>query len=391
MPLKGWLVLPLFPMQIVAFPVLEEWQWVLVGVFITSLMVQLFYQLFFFVRLAVHKPAKTAPYTGPVSVIVCAWNEEDNLKKNLQSILEQKYEEFEVIVVNDHSRDETDLLLQSWQRAYPNLRVINLNSDNSHMRGKKFAISIGIKGAKYEHLLFTDADCHARGQYWLSRMAAGFQNGKQVVLGYGAYAKQSGFFNKLYRYEAVHTAMQYMSYALAGLPYMGVGRNLAYEKELFFKTKGFIRHRHLASGDDDLLVNEVATGRNTIIEVDASSHTISEPLTNMTAWWRQKRRHLSAGSMYKWSSKFFLGIFTLSHVFFYLSFFGVLSIKTVYWLALCGIAVKWVVHLSIMRGVVRILNEPDLLLFSLVGDLFTPFFNTVVAVANRLNPPTRWR
>lgn len=373
------------------FQSLSTLQLSVVGVFVVSLGIHLFYYFFFFIRLALHKQPEVKGKLDPVSVIICAWNEEDNLKKNLQSILEQDYPEFEVIVVNDHSLDETDLLLQAWQVKYSHLRVINLSRENAKIRGKKFAISLGIKGAKYENLVFTDADCEPKSKYWLKHLRSGFAEDKEVVLGYGGFEKLPGFFNKLYRYESVHIAMQYMSYALAGMPYMGVGRNLAYKKDLFFRTKGFIKHRHVASGDDDLMVNEVATGANTVIVVDKGAHTVSEPPNNFSAWWLQKRRHLSTGSYYRISSKLFLGVFTLTHLLFYLSFFAVLSIQTVYWLALLGLAVKWVVHLSIIRVVTRTLEEDDLFLFSLLGDLFTPFFNTAVAISNRIKRPIKWR
>ncbi len=378
-------------METIDFQNIPTWQWIIAGIFVGSLVIQLFYYVFFFIRLALYKPKKISSSPEPVSVIICAWNEEDNLKKHLQSILEQDYPEYEVIVVNDHSLDETDLLLQAWQKKYSHLRVVNLTRDNVNMRGKKFAISIGIKGAKYDRLVFTDADCRPKSKHWLKMMSSHLRSETKLVLGFGGFEKRKGLLNKLYRYESVHIAMQYLSYALAGIPYMGVGRNLAYDKELFFQTKGFIKHRHVASGDDDLLVNEVANGHNTVIEIEADAHTVSEPIESWAAWWLQKRRHLSTGSFYRLGTKFFLGIFTLSHLVFYLSFFGVLSIKTLYWLALCGILVKWTVHLSIIRVVVRNLGEHDLLLFSLIGDLFTPFFNTAVAISNRIKSPIRWR
>lgn len=373
------------------FQSLPTWQLIVVGIFVTSLAVQLFYYLFFFIRLAFYNPREIDGAAKPLSVIICAWNEEENLKKNLQSILEQDYPEFEVIVVNDHSRDETELLLHSWQKRFAHLRVINLTAENANMRGKKFAISMGIKGAKHENLVFTDADCRPKSKDWLSHMAQGLEEPKKIVLGYGGFEKKKGFFNKLYRYESVHIAMQYFSYALAGIPYMGVGRNLAYNKELFFKTKGFIKHRHVASGDDDLLVNEVSTGRNTTIELRKDAHTVSQPVENFAGWVLQKRRHLSTGTYYKPISKLILGMFTFFHLLFYLSFFGVLSMETMYWLALCGICLKWGVHLSIITVVTRLLDEGDLLLFSLIGDFFTPFFNTAVAVSNRIKSPIRWR
>ena len=374
-----------------SFQSLSTLHLIVVGVFVVSLCVHLFYYFFFFIRLSLFKQPESSNKFEPVSVIICAWNEEDNLKKHLQNILEQDYPEFEVIVVNDHSLDETDLLLQAWQVKYSHLRVINLSKENARIRGKKFSISLGIKGAKHDNLVFTDADCRPKSKNWLKHISSGFSNEKEIVLGFGGFEKRPGIFNRLYRYESVHIAMQYMSYALAGKPYMGVGRNLAYKKNLFFKTKGFVKHRHVASGDDDLMINEVSTGSNTSVVIDKESHTVSEPPQNMAGWWLQKRRHLSTGSYYRISSKLFLGVFTLTHLLFYLSFFLVLSMETMYWLVLCGISLKWIVHLSIIRVVTRTLEEDDLFLFSLLGDLFSPFFNTAVAISNRINPPIKWR
>lgn len=378
-------------MKPIDFQLIPLWQLVALGIFVGSLALQLFYYLFFFLRLALYKPVNLTEKIEPVSVIICAWNEEDNLKKNLQSILEQDHPQFEVIVVNDHSVDESDLLLQAWQQRYEHLRVINLSPENAQMRGKKFAISMGIKGAKYENLVFTDADCRPSSKHWLRTVSQGLNDEKMIVLGHGGFDRRKGLLNKFYRYEGIHIAMQFFSYALAGVPYMGVGRNLAYRKDLFFQTKGFIKHRHVASGDDDLLVNEVATSKNTSIEVRKGSHTISDPVESMSAWWIQKRRHLSTGSYYRLSSKILLGFYTSSQLLFYLSFFAVLSTGTLYWLALCGLLIKWTVHLSIIRVVARLLDEDDLLLFSLLGDLFTPFFNTAAAISNRISPATRWR
>jgi len=378
-------------MGLSAIQALGSWQLVLVAVFCLSLTVQLFFSLFFFLRLVLYRPSPGKMNKEPVSIIICAWNEEENLQKNLPTILEQDHPDFEVIVVNDHSQDGTASLLRELEKEHSHLRSIELDGTNMKMCGKKFAISMGIKGSKHENLLFTDADCRPKSKRWLGQMTAGFSEGKEVILGYGGFEKRDGWFNKLYRYEGLHTAMQYFSYALAGSPYMGVGRNLAYRKELFFKTKGFMKHRHISSGDDDLLVNEVATAANTAIVIQQEAHTVSAPKTDMTSWWRQKRRHLTTGGHYRPSSKFFLGTYSLSHILFYLCFFTVLSIETMYWAALCGILLRWAVHLLVISRVTRILDEHDLLLFSLLGDAFSPFFNATAAIANLIRPPNRWR
>lgn len=367
------------------------WQWAALAVLAASLVAQLFYYFFFFIRLSFYKVEDEKMGTEPVTVIICAWNEEDNLRAHLESVLNQDHPKFEVIVVNDHSTDETDILLHEWQKAFPHLHAINLNRENANIRGKKFAISMGIKGAKYDRLVFTDADCRPSSDKWLRHMCAAMTTEKKVVLGYGGFEKLPGLLNKLYRYEAVHIALQYFTYALAKQPYMGVGRNMAYRKELFFETKGFIKHRHIASGDDDLLVNEVSTGTNTTIVMHPDAHTISLPKNTWGEWWTQKRRHLSTSGLYRWDSQIFLGIYNVSAILFYGSFCAVLSIPVVYWSAFVALFIKWTCHLSIMRAATRLLRTPDLFLFSLLGDVFSPFFNAFASLSTLIKRPIVWK
>lgn len=369
----------------------EIWQVVSLAVLAVTLALQLFYYFYFFIRFALYKVETEKSDTAPVSVIICAWNEEDNLRNHLESVLNQDHPEFEVIVVNDHSTDETDILLHEWKKAFPHLHAINLNRENANMRGKKFAISMGIKGAKYDLLVFTDADCRPTSDQWLRHMNAAFEGSKKVVLGYGGFYRTNGILNKFYRYEAVQIAMQYMSYALAGRPYMGVGRNMAYKKELFFETKGFIKHRHIASGDDDLLVNEVSDGENTVIIAHQDAHTRSLPKDTWGEWWIQKRRHLSTAGLYRWESKILLGVYSASTMLFYGSFIAVLSMPEIYWSALIALSVKWLCHLFIMHRVTKTLCEPDLLLFSLLGDVFSPFYNTLVSASILIKRPLVWK
>ena len=226
----------------------------------------------------------------PVSVIVCAKNEEKNLKQNLPLILQQDYPDFEVIVVDDNSTDETYYLLKVMQHDYPHLHVIRLNENVNFFRGKKFPLSIGIREARNEHLLLTDADCIPLTKNWVRTMAENFTKNKEIVLGYGKHKQQKGFLNSLIRFETLYTAMQYFSFALAGIAYMGVGRNMAYKKQTFTKQKGFSKHYNLMSGDDDLFVNSAATKNNVAIEINYDSFTISEPKQNWKSWWKQKRR-----------------------------------------------------------------------------------------------------
>lgn len=260
--------------------------------------------------------------TRPVSVIIAAKNEAKNLEENLQYFLNQDYPNYEVVVVNDGSWDETPDILEQLQQYYPHLKVSEVPENERYQRGKKFALFCGIKAASHEYLLFSDADCKPVSANWIRNMQAGFAGGRQIVLGYGAYAKQKNLLNLLIQYDTVLTALQYCTYAFAGNAYMGVGRNLAYTKSLFYEQKGFSKHIHHFSGDDDLFVNGAATPDNVSVVLAPASFTESNPKEDFNNWLRQKRRHASTGRFYKASHKFLLSWGTLSWYFCFLIFLG---------------------------------------------------------------------
>lgn len=256
----------------------------------------------------------------PVSIILCARNEAGNLEKTLPVLLRQDYPEYEVIVVNDRSEDETREVLNRFAIQYKHLKISEVRNDPVFTHGKKLALTLGIKEAANEWLLLTDADCMPAGDKWLYRMQQNFTKDKSLVLGYGGYKKEKGFVNLLTRIETVFTAMQYTGMAAAGKPYMGVGRNLAYRKSLFFNNKGFASHSRLTSGDDDLFVNETADKSNTAVELHPESFTWSESEKSFRNWFYQKKRHLSVAGKYSFPARFRLVLESTSRVFYLISF-----------------------------------------------------------------------
>ena len=200
----------------------------------------------------------------PVSIIICAKNEIENIKNFLPSILEQNYPNFEVIVVNDGNNFEMQTAIALLKEKYPHLRETFLPEKAEVLSRKKLALTIGIKAAKNEYLLFTDADCQADSKLWIQSMVKNFDKETEIVLGYGSYFAQNTFLSKLISYDTLFICIQYMGFALKGYPYMGVGRNLAYRRSSFFNHKGFAGMLHLQSGDDDLFVNEIANADNTL-------------------------------------------------------------------------------------------------------------------------------
>ena len=238
-----------------------NWREFIFYIFSLVALIQLFYYGWFFSRVAFFKlKLRSQSQQHAVSVVVCARDEDENLARNLPGLLVQKYPStHEVIVVNDNSVDDSKYILQELKKTFKSLHIVELTHEAKLISGKKYPLSVGIREAKYEVLLLTDADCVPASENWIQKMQDGYHNGIEVVIGYGAYHKRPGLLNKLIRFETFHSAMQYLSFALAGVPYMGVGRNLSYKKNLFLRNKGFSSINHIASGDDDLFINKTAT------------------------------------------------------------------------------------------------------------------------------------
>lgn len=295
---------------------------VLFFIFILMGIIQLTYTLFFHGKLAFYKNENLETNTNlpPISVIISARNESDNLYENLPYILEQDYPNFEVIVVNHQSVDDSTTILNAYEQRYLNLRTIEVEKNRHLKPGKKLPLTIGIKGAKYEHLVFTDADCRPNSNKWLKNIANNFNSEKKIVLGYGPYIKRKTFLNKIIRFDTAWIAMNYFSMALRKLPYMGVGRNLAYTKEVFNSVNGFKSHYALASGDDDLFIQESATKNNYKINLNPDAFCFSEGSETWDKWYLQKSRHFTTSEKYDVFKKALLGIYPLSMLILMISF-----------------------------------------------------------------------
>lgn len=256
--------------------------------------------------------------TPPVSVIICARNEEDNLREFLPKVLEQDYPNFEVIVVNDASEDNTSQVLDDFAKLYPHLYVTNMPNDINIISRKKLAVTVGVKAAKNELLLMTDADCYPASKDWIRSMVSNVTDGIEFVVGYGDYITERSIVNRLITYDTLFIAMQYMGFALRGKPYMAVGRNFLYRKSTFYKYKGFAGHLHIVSGDDDLLINKAGNATNTAVATRAESKTMSVAEPTMSKWLLQKSRHLTSSSLYTKSSRRRIGSEVASRALFYL-------------------------------------------------------------------------
>jgi len=368
--------------------------YVLYGILGLFLLIQLYYILFVYSKLAAYKVKsyKDSEHLPPVSVIICAYNEEENLKQFLPSVLEQDYPQFEVIVVNDCSQDDTKWVLKEFSAQYPHLRVVDIKENIRLKNSKKFALTLGIKAAKYEHLIMTDADCQPNSNQWLREMAGAYSEGKEIVLGYSPYFRRAGFLNKLIRFETTHTAMSYLSYALKRNAYMGVGRNLSYLKSLFFRGKGFNAHMHIKSGDDDLFVNHNANKTNVNIAIHPDAHVYSVPKDSWRSYYKQKGRHAGASVLYKRQHKRMLARQLLSALLFYIMLIICLSIYPNLWFVGAGMFVfRYICQLFVFVPIYKKLAVKDLIWWLLILDVFYYFYICINGIFNRKKTQKTWK
>lgn len=349
-----------------------------------TFLIQIYFYLFYFSRILFYKKNKhRTTQKEPVSVIICARNEEKNLEKNLPSVLNQDYPDYEIIVVNDCSEDESEFVLERLQKKYKHLKVTTIKKDDKFIHNKKLALTVGIKAAQNETLLLTDADCKPESNKWIERMQSKFTGQKSLVLGYGGYKTRKSILNNLIRFDTLFIAIQYFSYAIAGKPYMGVGRNLAYKKSLFFKNKGFAKHHQLDSGDDDLFVNQVANKKNTAVEISSEAKTESEPETRFSDWFKQKKRHTTTGKLYRFGAKWRLFLEQSSRIFYYIFFILSLTLFTEFYLYILILFIfRSILQLTIFKVTMKKLKEKNLLLPSLFYDIVLPWFGIAFVISN---------
>ena len=313
----------------------------------------------------------------PLSVIITAREECENLRRNLTAVLEQDYPQFEVIVITDGKGDDSDDFLTLMENRYSNLYHSFVPASSRYISRKKLAITLGIKASKYDWLVLTDADCRPESNQWLRLMARNLTSRTQIVLGYSGYERGKGWLHKRVAFDNLFSAMRHLGFALAGKPYMGIGRNLAYKKELFYAQGGFTQHLNLQRGDDDLFVNQAANGENTRVECSPEAIVRMQPVVRAKDWREEKIGYTRTARLYRGAQRYLSGVETCSRLLFHAGWIAtvVLSVLHFHWLA-AGIALllpvmRFVMQSLIVNKTAKALNEPrrfygSLLLFDWV-------------------------
>ena len=360
--------------------------------FIAVIVIQLFYYLMVFGKFSFAKAKKNNPKKIPISVIVCAKNEEENVTKFIPLLVEQDYPNFEIVLIDDASSDETLEVFEAFEKQYSNIKLVKVANNEAFWGNKKFALTLGIKAATKEYLLFTDADCYPVSRNWITEMSASFTMQKTIVLGYGAYEKiPNSFLNKIIRFETLLTAVQYFSWAKFGKPYMGVGRNLAYKKDEFFKVDGYRDHLKIRSGDDDLFINQVAHRKNTTICFTLESFTYSKPKTTFSAWFTQKRRHIATANYYKTFDSFQLILFYFSQILFLILPVILLSFQFQWIIVLSLIGFRYLFTWISLGYAAGKLKEKDVMFWFPIIEIILIFTQLNIFITNIFSKPVNWK
>lgn len=343
-------------MKLFAFNIIET---VLVSVLGLLWLIQLLYYIIVYNRIYKHNAAvrkNRVTFTAeqpPLSVIIYAKNESENLEKHLPTVLEQNYPTFEVIVINDNFSDESEDVLKLMESKYPHLYHTFIPNNSRYISRKKLAVTLGIKASKYDWLVFTEANCYPASSDWLKLMARNFTEQTGIVLGYSGYEQSKGWLYQKSRFDNLLCSMRYLGCALLGKPYMGIGRNMAYRKEYFFQNKGFSSHLNLQLGEDDLFINKISTSDNTRIETTPGSIVRAQPLKYKKEWKEMKLNYVTTSKYFKGIQRYLMGGETFSRALFYiiLIFTITISILNKQWIVL-GVSILLYITRYIFQTVI---------------------------------------
>lgn len=365
---------------------------ILLYIFIGLAVIQLAYYLGVFGQFAFAKAQQITPKRIPISVIVCAKNEEENVVKYIPLLAEQNYPDFEIVLIDDASGDNTLEIFEQFEKQYPNVRLVKVENNEAFWGNKKYALTLGIKAAKKEYLLFTDADCYPTSKDWITAMSSQFTMQKTIVLGYGKYEKiANSFLNKIIRFENVLNTIQYFSWAKLGQPYMGLGRNMAYKREEFFNVNGFIDHMQIRTGDDELFINQAANGKNTTIAFTPESFSVSKAKTTFSEFFNQKRRQIATANYFKSADQVRLGVFYSSQLLFIITALFLFAFQFEWIIVLSVFLLRYIVAWTVVGFSAGKLKENDIKLWFPIVEIVLIFTQVNAYFTNLFSKPIQWK
>jgi glycosyltransferase involved in cell wall biosynthesis len=363
--------------------------WLLVA-FAAITLVQLIYFWLLFGRLAFYKKTFEETDEKPVSVVIIANNQYRDVNENLAAFLEQAHRRYEVVLVVDNSEDGTMELMDEFTKKYPHLRIVELTQSLNWFSGRKFPLSLGIKSAYSDLILLTDITCRPANEKWITEMTAAMQPGREIVLGYSSWRTKSKI-NKWLRFTAFYDALLYLSMALSGIPFKGIGRNLSYTRELFYRNKGFSAHYTILAGDDELFVNNTATSKNVSVQISPGSRINQVRPYSFRRWLASERDRLSIRRYFKAGHRLLIEIYNVSLFLFYGLLTALLILKAP-WVSVAAVfALRFISQLILFGLVQKRLHEKNLLLLTPFFEIFLMFIDFFIRLRLLFSRKRKWQ
>lgn len=361
----------------------------LFAAFIVATLIQLYYFWVYFSKLAFYREIRLNDDLPPVSVVLTASNQYTDLRKNLEHFLTQDYPGFEVVVVIDNSDDGTDELLKDFSKKHEHLHILELKQKLNWFSGRKFALSLGIKSAKFSTILLSDPACRPESKNWISEMMSGFRHQSEIVIGYSTFRTESKI-NRWLRFTAFHDALFYLSMAISGKAFKGIGKNLSYSRDLFYQHKGFSSHYAISAGDDELFVNRATRKANTEVRVSPQSRVLDVKPVSFIKWIQLERTRLRIRRMFRSRHKLLLRLFSVSALAFYGFFAALLALGAPLLAVLIVLALRLISQLIIYSKVMKKLSESRLLLLSPLFEIFIIIADLILWISIIFTPAKKW-
>lgn len=360
--------------------------------FLVVFTIQVLYYLFIFSKFSFAKISPSTPKKIPISVIICAKNQEESIQKYIHLLLQQNYPDYEIVLIDNASIDGTLDIFEAYEKKYPNIKLVKVENNEAFWGNKKFALTLGIKAAKNEYLLFTDPNCYPTSTEWIAEMSAHFTREKTIVLGYNSIQKvKNSFLNKLIRFENVLSTTQAFGWTRAGRPYTGNGKNLAYKREEFFKTNGFIDHMKTRTGEDALFINQAANGNNTTLCVSKNSFVTSDEMPKYSQWIDSLRINYNHFSKFKFFDNFNNTLFFYSQLLFILLPIVLLAFQFQWIIVIAIVVVRYIITWITLGFSAGKLNEKDVMYWYPIIEIATLFIQLNIFLKNKLSKPADWK
>jgi glycosyltransferase involved in cell wall biosynthesis len=341
--------------------------WTVLAVMAVSFLIQLYYYLFIFRKAGLKQWKNILEHIEePVSIIVCVKDESVNLSKILPLLLEQDYPEYEVIVVNDNSSDDSEEVLKLAKNRYPHLQIRNLVANNS-VYGKSIVLGVGIKAAKYNRLIITDAACRPAAG-WLKAVSTGFDS--DIVTAYIRYISVGKFVRIANYYESLFR----LGYALNMKPYTASGENESFRKELFF-TKGFNPLLRKPEKVEQVFFNSVMNRKNTAVVLLPDAIVESEKILSFGNWCIESSIGLFSKRLFRRGVRHVKLPEIVSRTLFYLSFIAaiIVTVNVIWlWTSIVGVfLLRLIIQMFVFTSTQKQLGEKKLILHTFLWDFYS--------------------